>query len=96
MTARLEVGPSAMLTLVQKYNAHVPLVFFNTVLGGGQLGRMMVEAAHRLGAKVVCIDPAGENAPAAQCGAKTYKGHFNNGEDIKAFVKVGALHSQEM
>ena len=27
------------------------------VLGGGQLGRMMAEAAHRLGVKVAVLDP---------------------------------------
>lgn len=27
------------------------------VLGGGQLGRMMAEAAHRLGIKIGCLDP---------------------------------------
>ncbi|KAA0176646.1 hypothetical protein FNF27_01927 [Cafeteria roenbergensis] len=35
------------------------------VLGGGQLGRMMAEAAHRLGARVVVLDPT-EGCPAAQ------------------------------
>ena len=66
------------------------------VLGGGQLGRMMVEAAHRLGVNVVCIDPGGDASPAAQCGAKTFKGHFNNGADIKAFVKVRQPQSTTM
>ena len=27
------------------------------ILGGGQLGRMMVEACHRLGIKVAVLDP---------------------------------------
>jgi phosphoribosylaminoimidazole carboxylase len=27
------------------------------VLGGGQLGRMMVEAAHRLGIRMAILDP---------------------------------------
>ena len=27
------------------------------ILGGGQLGRMMVEAAHRLGIRVAILDP---------------------------------------
>lgn len=35
------------------------------VLGGGQLGRMMAEAAHRLGARITVLDPT-ENCPAAQ------------------------------
>lgn len=28
------------------------------VLGGGQLGRMMVEAGHRLGVKINILDPS--------------------------------------
>ena len=31
------------------------------VLGGGQLGRMMAWAAHRLGVKLVALDGGGEN-----------------------------------
>ncbi|KAF5098518.1 hypothetical protein D0Z03_001204 [Geotrichum reessii] len=37
------------------------------ILGGGQLGRMMVEAAHRLNIKTVILD--GENSPAKQINA---------------------------
>lgn len=35
------------------------------VLGGGQLGRMMADAAHRLGVKIVVLDPT-PNSPAGQ------------------------------
>ncbi|OQR87072.1 phosphoribosylaminoimidazole carboxylase [Achlya hypogyna] len=35
-------------------------------LGGGQLGRMMGYAAHRLGVRLVCLDPQGEESPAGQ------------------------------
>ena len=35
-------------------------------LGGGQLGRMMVYAAHRLGVKMCVLDPLGERSPAGQ------------------------------
>merc|ERR1719506_3523797 len=36
------------------------------VLGGGQLGRMMAEAGHRLGIKVAILDPQGDGSPAGQ------------------------------
>lgn len=36
------------------------------VLGGGQLGRMMALAAHRLGVRVTVLDPGGDNSPAGQ------------------------------
>lgn len=39
------------------------------ILGGGQLGRMMVEAANRLNIKTVILD--GENSPAKQINAHT-------------------------
>jgi len=35
------------------------------LMGGGQLGRMMIQAAHRLGEKVVVLDPDAAG-PAAQ------------------------------
>ena len=35
------------------------------LLGGGQLGRMMIQAAHRLGERVTVLDPDGQG-PAAQ------------------------------
>ena len=38
------------------------------IIGGGQLGRMLTEAAHPLGFQVCVIDPV-ENSPAAQVGA---------------------------
>ena len=34
------------------------------VLGGGQLGRMMAEAAHRLGVQLTVLDPDGLESPA--------------------------------
>jgi 5-(carboxyamino)imidazole ribonucleotide synthase len=39
------------------------------ILGGGQLGRMLTEAALKLGYEVIVIDP-GVNCPAKQAGAK--------------------------
>ena len=39
------------------------------IVGGGQLGRMLTEAALPLGFQVVVVDP-GDNCPAAQVGAK--------------------------
>ncbi|ORZ38069.1 phosphoribosylaminoimidazole carboxylase [Catenaria anguillulae PL171] len=65
------------------------------VLGGGQLGRMLIESAHRLNVSVVCLDsdPA---TPAKQllgppvagtidCGA------FSNAADIRKFVSQSKI-----
>lgn len=53
------------------------------ILGGGQLGRMMVEAANRLNIKTVILD--GENSPAKQINALTehVNGSFTDAASIK-------------
>ncbi|EXJ91306.1 hypothetical protein A1O1_04416 [Capronia coronata CBS 617.96] len=55
------------------------------VLGGGQLGRMLVEAANRLNIKVAVLD--GENAPAKQINLvasdKHVTGSFATASDVK-------------
>ncbi|KAL4111553.1 hypothetical protein PRIC1_003231 [Phytophthora ramorum] len=52
------------------------------VLGGGQLGRMMADAAHRLGLQVVVLDPLGAESPAGQTGLKAVAGSFTKEDDI--------------
>lgn len=54
------------------------------VLGGGQLGRMMAFAAHRLGLRMTALDPKGPDSPAGQVGPWV-QGHF----DDKAKVRIG-------
>jgi phosphoribosylaminoimidazole carboxylase len=53
------------------------------VLGGGQLGRMLVEAAHRLNIKVVILDAP--KAPAKQINAlgNHVDGSFKNSSDVR-------------
>lgn len=52
------------------------------VLGGGQLGRMMAAAAHRLGVELVVLDPQGAASPAGQFGVRAVAGSFTNAADI--------------
>ncbi|KAH3672419.1 hypothetical protein WICMUC_004255 [Wickerhamomyces mucosus] len=62
------------------------------ILGGGQLGRMIVEAAHRLNIKTIVLDAP--NSPAKQINAldEHVDGSFNNEEDIlKLASKVDVL-----
>lgn len=47
------------------------------IVGGGQLGRMLVLAAAPLGFRVVVIDPS-DNCPAAQVGAEQIKAELND------------------
>lgn len=51
------------------------------IVGGGQLGRMLTQAALPLGFKVVVIDP-NENCPAAQVGAEQIKADFYDAKAI--------------
>lgn len=53
------------------------------VLGGGQLGRMMAEAGHRLGVKVAVLDPLGTASPAGQVADLAVEGSFRDADKIK-------------
>lgn len=53
------------------------------VLGGGQLGRMMAEAGHRLGIKIAVLDPLGTASPAGQVAELAVEGSFRDAEKIK-------------
>ncbi|AQZ09997.1 ADE2 (YOR128C) [Zygosaccharomyces parabailii] len=57
------------------------------ILGGGQLGRMIVEAAHRLNIKTVILDAP--NSPAKQINAisEHVDGSFANPEDIERLAE---------
>eukprot|EP00835_Amoeboradix_gromovi_P004130 NODE_305_length_11349_cov_0.358222.p1 type:complete len:546 gc:universal NODE_305_length_11349_cov_0.358222:6238-7875(+) len=50
------------------------------VLGGGQLGRMMMEAAHRLNIQLIFLDS--ENSPANQLTSNFQIGSFRNPQDV--------------
>ncbi|KAJ0405181.1 hypothetical protein P43SY_001386 [Pythium insidiosum] len=53
------------------------------VLGGGQLGRMMAAAAHRLGLELVVLDPLGAQSPAGQLGVGAVAGSFTDEAKIQ-------------
>ncbi|CAI5706416.1 hypothetical protein KXD40_006400 [Peronospora effusa] len=65
-------------------NAPPPVV---GVLGGGQLGRMMANAAHRLNLKVLILDPLGVESPAGQTGLEAVAGSFTKEEDIATLAQ---------
>lgn len=61
------------------------------VVGGGQLGRMMAEAAAPLGVELVVLDPTA-NAPAAPVSASQIVGHFDDEAGIEELARqVDAL-----
>jgi len=53
------------------------------VLGGGQLGRMMAQAASRLGITLVVLDPAGLKSPAGQVSGHAVTGSFTDPSKIE-------------
>ena len=55
-------------------------------LGGGQLGRMLVEAGHRLGIRVAVLDPLGSASPAGLICDLAIEGSFS---DPSKFSSVG-------
>ena len=53
------------------------------ILGGGQLGRMMIEAGHRLGVRIAVLDPGGATSPAGQLADIVIEGSFVDEEKIR-------------
>ncbi|XP_072999195.1 phosphoribosylaminoimidazole carboxylase, chloroplastic isoform X2 [Typha latifolia] len=56
------------------------------VLGGGQLGRMLCQAASKMAIKVVTLDPL-ENCPASSISYQHVIGSFDDGETVREFAK---------
>ncbi|XP_062215696.1 phosphoribosylaminoimidazole carboxylase, chloroplastic-like isoform X2 [Phragmites australis] len=56
------------------------------VLGGGQLGKMLCQAASQMGVKVVILDPL-EDCPASSVCSEHVVGSFNDGDTVREFAK---------
>lgn len=56
------------------------------IVGGGQLGRMLVDAAHKLGFTVVVLDPT-PDSPAGQVADKQIVGSFTDESKIRELAK---------
>ena len=65
------------------------------VIGGGQLGRMLTEAALPLGFDVTVLE-AGENCPAAQVGARQLQGEIKDGNAIADLVMQSDITTWEI
>ena len=66
------------------------------VLGGGQLGRMMAEAGHRLGIRLVVLDPLGSSSPAGQVCQLSIDGSFRDPTKIKELASISDLITVEI
>ena len=66
------------------------------LLGGGQLGRMLIEAANNLNIKVAVLDVPG--APAKQVSSFSHhvNGSFKNAEDVSKLSKVSDILTMEI
>jgi len=66
------------------------------VLGGGQLGRMMAEAGHRLGIQLAILDPGGPQSPAGQVAKLAVEGSFRDEEKIKQLAQISDVLTVEI
>lgn len=65
------------------------------IVGGGQLGRMLTEAALPLGFEVIVIDP-GLNAPAAQVGARQIVAALDDPKALRQLAKQADVITVEI
>ena len=56
------------------------------ILGGGQLGQMLAEAAKPLGVKVICFDPSPEACAKTQC--EVIRGEYNDFDKLEKFCSL--------
>lgn len=56
------------------------------VLGGGQLGRMLCQAASKMAIKIVVLDPQ-ENCPASSFSYQHMVGSFDDSATVEEFAK---------
>ena len=66
------------------------------ILGGGQLGRMMIEAGHRLGIKLAIVDPGGEQSPAGQLADISIEGSFSDEDKIRELASISDIITIEI
>ena len=64
------------------------------IIGGGQLGLMIIEQAHLLGARTICLDPA-EDAPAFKISDERIVGRFDDPEALLEHSVSLAKHLYE-
>lgn len=80
----------ALLCLIRNENVSVSVHGVSEkimgVLGGGQLGRMLCQAASELAIKVAILDPS-ENCPASSLSHYHMVGSFDDSATVEEFAK---------
>ncbi|MCF7833934.1 MAG: 5-(carboxyamino)imidazole ribonucleotide synthase [Candidatus Pacebacteria bacterium] len=65
------------------------------IVGGGQLGRMLTQAGHKLGFKIIVLDPT-PNSPAGQIADRQIVGDFKDREKILELASVSDFMTFEI
>ena len=66
------------------------------VLGGGQLGRMMAEAGHKMGIRLAILDPKGAQSPAGLISSTSIEGSFKDAEKVRELAKISDVITTEI
>jgi phosphoribosylaminoimidazole carboxylase len=66
------------------------------ILGGGQLGRMIIEAGNRIGVRVAILDPGGSSSPAGQLAELCIEGSFKDASKIRELASVSDVMTVEI
>jgi phosphoribosylaminoimidazole carboxylase len=66
------------------------------IVGGGQLGRMMTQACHRLGVRTACLDPSGTSSPCGQICDLSVEGSLQDSIKYAELASVSDLLTIEV
>ena len=66
------------------------------IIGGGQLGRMMTQACHRLGIRTACLDPSGTSSPCGQICDLSVEGSLQDSTKYEELASVSDLLTVEV
>ena len=66
------------------------------VLGGGQLGRMMAEAGHRLGVRIAALDPLGSKSPTGEVAELCIEGSFQDTDKVHELASLSDVITIEI
>ena len=64
------------------------------IIGGGQLGRMLAQAAARLGMKTIILDPQ-DNAPAFQCASDNIVAPYDDADALTRLAELSDVITYE-
>jgi phosphoribosylaminoimidazole carboxylase len=66
------------------------------IIGGGQLGRMMVESGYKIGLQTAILDPNGNNSPSGKISQVVVKGSFHDINKVYELAKKSNIITIEI